>query len=67
MRVGERGGQLGAMMERVAMFHDAELARRIELATRLFEPILMAVIGIVIGVLVVLLYLPVFELANSLQ
>ena len=51
----------------MAIFHDAELARRIELATRLFEPLLMAVIGIVIGALVVLLYLPVFELANSLQ
>lgn len=67
MRVGERSGQLGEMMERVAIFHDAELARRIELATRLFEPLLMAAIGIVIGALVVLLYLPVFELANSLQ
>ena len=67
LRVGERSGQLGAMMERVAMFHDAELARRIDLATRLFEPLLMAAIGIAIGGLVVLLYLPVFELANSLQ
>jgi general secretion pathway protein F len=67
LRVGEKSGQLGDMMERVAIFHDAELARRIELATRLFEPLLMAAIGVVIGVLVVLLYLPVFELANSLQ
>jgi general secretion pathway protein F len=66
MQVGERGGRLGAMMDRVAAFHDAQLAQRIDVATRAFEPLLMAMIGVVIGTLVVLLYMPVFDLANSL-
>jgi len=54
-------------MERAANFHDEEMARRIEWGTRLFEPLLMTVIGVVIGVIVVLMYLPIFELAGAVQ
>jgi general secretion pathway protein F len=39
----------------------------VEWFTRLFEPLLMAFIGVVIGLIVVLMYLPVFELAGSVQ
>ena len=67
LRVGERTGRMGEMMERIATFHDDEVARWVDLFTRLFEPLLMAVIGIVIGVIVVLMYLPIFELAGSIQ
>jgi general secretion pathway protein F len=67
LRVGERTGQMGEMMERIAEFHDEEMARWVETFTRTFEPLLMAVIGVVIGGVVVLMYLPIFELAGSLQ
>lgn len=67
LRVGEKSGRMGEMMEAVATFHDEETARFVEWFTRLFEPILMAVIGIIIGLIVVLLYLPIFELAGSLE
>jgi general secretion pathway protein F len=67
LRVGERTGRMGEMMERIATFHDEEMARWVEWFTRLFEPLLMAVIGVVIGLIVVLMYLPIFELAGSLQ
>lgn len=67
LRVGERTGKMGEMMERIATFHDEEMARWVEWFTRLFEPLLMAVIGVVIGLIVVLMYLPIFELAGSLQ
>jgi general secretion pathway protein F len=67
LRVGEKSGDMAEMMERIAVFHDEELARWIEWFTRLFEPMLMALIGVVIGAIVVLMYLPVFELAGSLQ
>jgi general secretion pathway protein F len=55
------------MMERIASFYDEELARWIEWFTRLFEPILMLFIGLVIGVVVLLLYMPIFELAGNIQ
>jgi general secretion pathway protein F len=66
MAVGERSGEMGAMLERIAAFHDEELARFVEWFTRAFEPLLMAALGVAIGVVVVLMYLPVFELAGSL-
>ena len=67
LAVGERGGNMGEMMERVAEFHEQELARWIDWFSRLFEPLLMALIGLVIGTIVVLMYMPIFELAGSIQ
>ena len=67
LAVGERGGNMGEMMDRAASFHDEEISRWIEWFTRLFEPILMAVIGLVIGAIVILMYMPIFELAGNLQ
>jgi general secretion pathway protein F len=67
LRVGERTGRLGEMMGRAARFHDGELARRIDVFARTFEPLLMAAIGLVVGTIVVLLYLPIFDLAGSLR
>jgi general secretion pathway protein F len=55
------------MMEQVAVFHDEELSRWVDWFTRLFEPLLMAAIGLVIGVIVILMYMPIFELAGGLQ
>jgi general secretion pathway protein F len=67
IKVGERSGQMAQMLERTARFADEEFSRWIDWATRLMEPILMTVIGMVIGTVVVLMYLPIFELAGSLQ
>ena len=67
LRVGERSGGLGDMMERIANFHDEEMARWLEWFMRLFEPLLMTLIGLVIGIIVVLMYLPIFELAGAIQ
>ena len=67
LRVGERTGRMGEMMERIAAFYDEEMARWVEWFTRLFGPILMLVIGVVIGGIVVLMYMPIFELAGSIQ
>jgi general secretion pathway protein F len=67
LRAGEKSGNLGEMMERTADFYDEELARWVDWFVKLFEPILMTVIGVVIGVVVVLMYIPIFELASSIQ
>ena len=67
LRVGEKSGRMGEMMEAIAAFHEEETSRFVEWFTRLFEPILMALIGLIIGVIVVMLYLPIFELAGSLE
>lgn len=67
LRVGEKSGRMGEMMESIAAFHDEETNRFVEWFTRLFEPLLMTAIGLIVGLIVVLLYLPIFELAASLE
>jgi general secretion pathway protein F len=67
LRVGERTGQMGEMMDRIAIFYDEDIAQAIDWFIRLFEPLLMIVIGIVIGTVVLLMYAPIFELAGSIQ
>jgi general secretion pathway protein F len=67
LRVGERSGNMGEMMERIADFFDEELARWVAVLTRLIEPVLMIFIGLIIGVIVVLMYFPIFQLAGSIR
>lgn len=67
LRAGERSGQLAEMLTRSAQYHDAETARWVERFSRAFEPALMAAIGLVIGLIVLMLYMPIFDLASSLQ
>ena len=67
MAVGERSGDMGQMFTQIARFHDDEVARFIDWFTRAFEPLLMAVLGVSVGLVVVLMYMPIFELAGSIK
>jgi general secretion pathway protein F len=67
LEVAQRTGRLPAALARIADFHEAQLARAVAMASRLIEPALMVLIGLVIGAIVVLMYLPIFDLASSLQ
>ncbi len=61
---GESSGNLDDMMESIADFYDQETAIWIDTAGRLIEPALMLGIGLVIGAIVLMLYSPIFDLAN---
>jgi general secretion pathway protein F len=67
LRVGERTGNMGEMMDRAATFHDEEMARWADWATRLIGPVLMLLMGVMIGGIVVLMYLPIFQLTESVR
>lgn len=67
LRVGEKSGAMGAMLTQSAEFYDGEISRWIDRFTRSFEPLLMAAIGVVVGGIVVLLYMPIFDLAGSMS
>jgi general secretion pathway protein F len=67
LRVGEHSGELGAMLAQAAGFYDEELSRLSELVTRLINPALMLIMGLVIGTVVVLMYLPIFQLVDQVQ
>ena len=65
LRVGERSGELAQMLGQAAAFHDDEITHLTELVTRLVNPLLMLVMGLVIGGIVVLMYLPIFQLVEQ--
>jgi general secretion pathway protein F len=67
LEVAQRTGRLAEVLARIAQFKEAQLARAVTIASRLIEPALMIFIGLVIGGIVVLMYLPIFDLASSLQ
>jgi general secretion pathway protein F len=67
LRVGERSGRMSELMERIAAYLEDDLARWVEWFARLFEPLLMLAIGAVIGAIVLLMYMPILELAEGLQ
>jgi general secretion pathway protein F len=67
LAVGERSGRMSEAFAHVAGFHEEELSRWVDWFTRLIEPVLMVLIGALIGLVVVLLYLPIFELAESIR
>jgi general secretion pathway protein F len=65
--VGEKTGTLDKMMERAASFHEEEMMRWVDHFTKIFEPTLMALIGILIGGIVLMMYMPIFELASGIE
>jgi general secretion pathway protein F len=66
LRVAEQTGALEAALERLADVHDRDLERTLDRVSRLIEPLLMLGIGLVVGGIVVLMYLPIFQLAASI-
>jgi general secretion pathway protein F len=67
LRVGESSGSVPAMLERAAAFHDEEIARLADIVTRAVNPVLMLVMGVLIGGIVVLMYMPIFSLMEQVQ
>lgn len=61
---GESSGNLDEMMERIADFYDEETAAWIDMVGRVVEPVLMLAIGGIVGAIVLMLYSPIFDLAN---
>jgi general secretion pathway protein F len=67
LRMGERTGQMDEMLGRIGIFYDEDTARRVEWLSKLLEPALMVLIGLIVGLVVVLMYMPIFELAGAIE
>lgn len=67
LRVGERTGRMDDMLERIGAFYDEETTRKVEWLSKLLEPALMVMIGLIVGLVVVLMYMPIFELAGGIE
>ncbi len=64
---GEESGQLPLVMGRIAEFYQRELTRRLETVSKLVEPVMLLVMGAVVGIIVSSLILPIFKLAHTVQ
>ena len=64
---GEQTGNLGMVMTRVAAFYERELSKRINLLSKAVEPIMLIVMGVVVGLIVVSLILPIFKLSRAVH
>mgnify|MGYP000257920747 FL=1 len=65
--VGEDSGSLQTMLDKVADFYEEEVQSTAESLTALIEPLMIGVIGVVIGGMIVALYLPVFSIFEQIQ
>lgn len=64
--IGEASGGLDEMLSKVADFYDAEVDQAVENLTSALEPIIMVVLGGIVGFLVISMYLPIFQLAGTI-
>ncbi len=64
--VGEKSASLPVVLDEIADFHEQEVSHRVGIVTDLLEPALMIIMGLVIGTIVVLMYLPIFQLGSRL-
>lgn len=61
--IGEESGNLDAMLAKVADYYEQEVANDVDAMSSLIEPLVMVLIGAIVGVMIVALYLPIFKLA----
>lgn len=65
--VGEETGKLANMLDEIARFYEEQVGTLIDRMTTMLEPILLIVMGTIIGILVLSMYLPVFQLSSAIQ
>lgn len=62
--IGEEAGSLDMMLDKVASFYEEEVDNAVDNLSTLIEPMIMAILGILVGGLVIAMYLPIFQLGN---
>jgi type IV pilus assembly protein PilC len=65
--VGEESGELEEMLINVAKFYDEEVDRAVEKLTAIIEPLMMAFIALTVGVMIIAMYLPIFNMVNLIK
>jgi type IV pilus assembly protein PilC len=64
--IGEESGSLDAMLSKVADFYEAEVDDAVDNLSSLLEPLIMSVLGILVGGLIVAMYLPIFKMGSAI-
>jgi len=67
LRVGERSGQFEQVLQTLADRHAEAFATFVQRATRLVEPLLLLMVAVMVGGIVIMMYMPIFDVANGLH
>ena len=65
--VGEETGALDSMLSKIADFYDDEVSAAVKALTSILEPVMIIVVGSIVGVIVISMYLPLFSVYNSIK
>jgi type IV pilus assembly protein PilC len=65
--IGERSGALDSLLEKIAEFYDQQVEAEVNGLTAMIEPIMIAIMGIVVGGIVLAVFLPIFKLQEKLS
>jgi type IV pilus assembly protein PilC len=65
--VGEETGQLETMLNKVSDFYEAEVDSKVKALTSLLEPIMIVIVGSIVGFIVISMYLPIFSLYDKIR
>ncbi len=64
--IGEESGALDDMLAKVADFYEEEVDNAVDSLSSLLEPLIMAILGVLVGGLVIAMYLPIFKLGAAI-
>lgn len=67
MSIGERSGALDALLEKIAEFYDQQVEAEVKGLTSMIEPIMIAIMGVIVGGIVLAVFLPIFKLQEKLS
>ena len=67
INVGEQTGGLDEMLSKIADFYDEEVDAAVEALLAAMEPIMIVVLGVIVGGMIVAMYLPIFDMINAVQ
>ena len=67
MAIGERSGALDALLEKIAEFYDQQVEAEVKGLTSMIEPIMIAIMGVIVGGIVLAVFLPIFKLQEKLS
>jgi type IV pilus assembly protein PilC len=67
VKIGEETGELEKMLEKVADFYEDEVDAAIQALTSIIEPIMMIGVGVMVGIIVIAMYLPMFKMLSLIE
>ncbi len=65
--IGEEIGELGKMLEKIATFYKERVATFVDRLTSMFEPLVLVFMGVVVGVLVIAMFMPIFSISSAIK